>query len=112
MKKAKPMKTLKSVGVLSVAKMAGVMHVALGFLVAPVFLMMGMIGSIAGHPVPFGAIGGVALAVIAPILYGVMAFIIGAIMALLYNLVAKWTGGIELEVQSSNPGYSSPPGQM
>ncbi len=96
------MKTLKSVGVMSVAKMAGAMHVALGVLFAPVFLIMGMIGSMAGqHPSPFGAIGGVALAVIAPIVYGVMAFVIGAIMALLYNLMAKWIGGIEFEVQSS-----------
>ena len=107
------MKTLKSVGVMSVAKMAGAIHVALGLLLAPAFLMMGMIGSMAGqHPNPFGAIGGVALAVIAPILYGVMAFVIGAIMALLYNLVAKWIGGIELEVQSSDPSNPSLAGQM
>ncbi len=98
------MKTLASVDVMSVAKMAGAMHVALGLLLAPVFLMLGMIGSLAGpHPNPFGAIGGLALVVIAPILYGAMAFVIGAIMALLYNLMAKWMGGIQFEVHDAKP---------
>jgi len=34
-----------------------------------------------------------------PIIYGVMAFIFGVIGAALYNLVARWIGGLEVEVE-------------
>jgi len=37
--------------------------------------------------------------VFVPIIYGVIGFIIGVIGALLYNLVAKWVGGIEIELE-------------
>ncbi len=96
------MKTVKSVGVMSVAKIMGVIQAIFGLLFAPIFLLMGVVGSLAGQrPNPFGAIGGVAMAVIMPVLYGVLGFIFGAIGALLYNLLAKWIGGIEFEVGSA-----------
>jgi hypothetical protein len=41
---------------------------------------------------------GAAFTVMIPVLYGVMGFIGGIIGALIYNLVAKWIGGIEVEV--------------
>ncbi|PYK63763.1 MAG: hypothetical protein DME50_16860 [Verrucomicrobia bacterium] len=34
-----------------------------------------------------------------PIIYGVMGFVFGVIMAAIYNLIAGWTGGIEVEVE-------------
>jgi len=34
-----------------------------------------------------------------PVIYGVMGFIFGVIGAALYNLVANWIGGIEVEVE-------------
>ena len=42
---------------------------------------------------------GLFFAVLAPIMYGAMGFIFGALAGLVYNLVAKWTGGIEFEVE-------------
>ena len=42
---------------------------------------------------------GVGFAVVAPLMYAVMGFVSGVIGALLYNLVAKWVGGIEVEVE-------------
>jgi hypothetical protein len=99
------MQILKSVGVLSAAKISGVMYAALGLLFAPIILVMGLIGSMAGpRQNPFGAIGGVAMAVLFPIMYGVMGFVMGALGALLYNLIAKWLGGLQLEFQSVNSG--------
>ncbi len=93
------MKTIKSVGVLSVAKIMGAVYAVLGLLFAPMFLLIGAVGSMAGqHANPFGAIGGLAMAVIMPFFYGVLGFVFGAIGAFLYNLMAKWIGGIEFEV--------------
>ena len=34
-----------------------------------------------------------------PIIYGVMGLIFGVIGAALYNLVARWIGGFEVEVE-------------
>jgi hypothetical protein len=34
-----------------------------------------------------------------PFIYGAMGFITGAIGALIYNLIARWIGGIEIELQ-------------
>ena len=50
-----------------------------------------------------GAVGGIALAVMFPIIYAVGGFVGGIIAAALYNLVAKWTGGLEFEVTDETP---------
>jgi hypothetical protein len=44
---------------------------------------------------------GTGLALALPILYGVLGFIFTAIGCALYNLVAGWVGGIEVELDSS-----------
>ena len=107
------MKTISSVGVMSVAKIAGAIQAVFGLLLAPMFLLIGMVSSMGGQrPNPFGAIGGMALAVIAPIFYGVFGFIFGAIGALLYNLMAKWMGGIQFEVRDGNLAFHPPAGSM
>ena len=36
-----------------------------------------------------------------PIVYGVMGFIFGILMAAIYNLIARWIGGIEVEVETA-----------
>jgi hypothetical protein len=38
-----------------------------------------------------------------PVLYAVVGFISGIIVAALYNLIVKWTGGIEFEVRDVPP---------
>jgi hypothetical protein len=99
------MQTIRSVGVLSVAKIMGAIYFVLGLLFVPFFLFVGAMTSMAGaHNSPFaalGAISGIAMAVIVPIFYGVMGFVFGAIGALLYNLFAAWVGGIRINLQST-----------
>jgi hypothetical protein len=34
-----------------------------------------------------------------PVIYGVMGFVFGVIGAAIYNLIARWIGGIEVEVE-------------
>jgi len=36
----------------------------------------------------------------APFLYAIVGFIISLIGALIYNMVAKWTGGIEMDLEA------------
>jgi len=94
------MHVVKSMGVMSVAKVMGLLYGCMGLLFAPIFVLLGLLGSLAGtDQTPFAGIFGIVFAILMPVLYGVMGFIMGAIGALLYNLVAKWVGGFELELE-------------
>ncbi|MBP8257789.1 MAG: DUF3566 domain-containing protein [Opitutaceae bacterium] len=42
---------------------------------------------------------GLGFALLLPVIYAVMGFVQGALGGLIYNLVAKWIGGIEVEVE-------------
>ena len=95
------MRILKSVGVMSVAKVMGLLYGCLGLIFTPFFLLIGLVGSFAGQSkTPFAGIFGVVFAVLMPIIYGAMGFVMGAIGGLLYNLLARWVGGIELELEA------------
>lgn len=103
------MHVLKSVGVMSVAKMMGVLYGCLGLLFIPFFLIFAMVGTFAGQKdVPFAGVLGIVFAIVMPILYGVMGFVTGAIGAALYNLLAKWLGGFELELEGMPTGVTAP----
>ncbi|HLH09935.1 MAG TPA: hypothetical protein VKW78_22035 [Terriglobales bacterium] len=104
------MHRIRSVGVLSLAKVSGMVHAALGLLLIPFFLLMAFSMAIAGKQGnmngnnPFAFLGpafAIAMAVLAPVFYGLIGFITGAVGALLYNLMARWVGGIEMEVEAS-----------
>jgi hypothetical protein len=93
------MHIVKSVGVLSVAKIMGLIYACMGLLFAPLFLFIGMMGSLIGQQkTPFAGAFGIFFALLMPVFYGVVGFIGGAIGALLYNLFAKLVGGFELEM--------------
>ena len=103
------MHIVKSVGVLSVAKILGLIYACMGLIFAPVLLLFGMLGSLLGQDKnPFAGMVGVTLALLIPVIYGAMGFIIGAIGALLYNLFAKLVGGLELELEARPPGVVAP----
>jgi hypothetical protein len=108
------MHIIRSVGVLSVAKIPGLIYGCLGLIFAPMFLLMGLMGSALGQqqnsPLAgiFGVGFGIGLAILAPVLYGVMGFVMGAIGALLYNLFAKWVGGFELEMEVRSQTLTAP----
>lgn len=96
------MQIVKRVGVLSAGKVFGAMYFCLGLLLIPMFALMGglaMLGA-QNQDKAAGALGAgmmVAMAVIAPVIYGVMGFIAGMLMALLYNFLTRFIGGLELE---------------
>jgi hypothetical protein len=100
---------IKRVGPLSVAKVSGLLYALMGLLFgACISLFMMAAGSLAGGPwadtpqlggAMFGAIFGVGAIVFLPIFYGVMGFVFGGIGAAIYNVVAGWIGGIEIETQ-------------
>jgi len=94
------MHIIKSVGVLSVAKIMGLIYCCMGLIFAPFFLLIGVLASSLGqHNSPLAGIFGIGIAIFMPVFYGVIGFIAGLIGALLYNLFARWVGGVELEME-------------
>jgi hypothetical protein len=98
-------RTLTRIGIFSAARLMGITYAMLGVLLGGMFALMSVVGwSIIpkgnGAPdIPFGgAVIAVAAIVFFPILYGTFGFIGGAIAAAVYNLVARWIGGLELEL--------------
>ena len=89
---------VKRVGVMSLGKVLGVLYAMLGLIVGALFSLFSIVGAIFSPDVP-GALGlvGVGSIIFFPIFYGLMGLVFGMITALLYNLVASWVGGIELE---------------
>ena len=95
---------IKRVNPMSAARVSGVLGVLLGLLIgACVSLFMVVAGGTiaAASDKPGGAIAGLLFGagaiIILPIFYGVFMFIMGLIQAALYNLAARWTGGIEID---------------
>jgi|SRR5208337_3754890 len=105
------MHIVRSVGVMSVAKIMGMVYGCLGLIFIPFFLIAGLAGSFASQDksaFPFAGAIGIAFSIFAPLVYGGMGFVFGAISALIYNLVAKWVGGFELELVLKPPAFSVP----
>ena len=99
---------LKSIGVMSAAKVIGMLYAVMGLLMGLVFgALFSMIpamaasesGEVPGWLAPMFGIGAI---VFMPVLYGLMGFIGGAIAALIYNGLAGVIGGIELRLESTN----------
>ena len=86
---------IKKFSIGQTAKFLGVLYLLFGLLFVPFFLLMGAFGP--EGSAPFGTMFAVAM----PLLYGCFGVIGGAIGAALYNLVAGWVGGIEVELDQA-----------
>jgi hypothetical protein len=76
------------------------MYFALGLLFIPFFLG---VGGLSGT----WAWSDVAFAVAAPLIYGIAGLLLGGVGSWLYNLIARWLGGVELTVSSDDASHST-----
>jgi hypothetical protein len=104
---------LKSIGVLSCGKLMGILNALLGVLIGGFFALISLAGVALqqaqggnGPVLPFMGMG-VGAVIVFPIFYGIIGFIGGIIMALLYNAVANIAGGLELEFEPLPQRYTS-----
>jgi F0F1-type ATP synthase membrane subunit a len=95
---------IRRIGVLSAAKIGGILGAALGLLAGLMFSAISGLGGLAaavqqgGEPGAGWLLGlGAAAIIVMPILYGMFGFIGGAIQAFIYNLAARFVGGLEVE---------------
>ena len=77
----------------------GALYGFIALIIAPFALLVALFGNgdDASH------FGRVLFSIFLPVLYAVVGFISGIIVAALYNLIVKWTGGIEFEVRDVPP---------
>jgi hypothetical protein len=92
---------LRSVGVLSCAKVFAILHAAIGVLVALLVVLVGVVG-LAAAPAQqkLGMVGLLIMAAMMPFLYAGLGFLFGGLWALIYNWSASAIGGIEMELEA------------
>jgi hypothetical protein len=91
------MAVIKSVEIMSVAKIMVLFGIVWGLVWGCLFALFG-VSSGFGKSIPDVEIFSQVSIVIFPIIFGIMALIIGAIAALLYNAFASKIGCIEIEL--------------
>jgi hypothetical protein len=94
---------LRSVGVLSAAKLSGALGALGGLIAGGMMALISMVGIAVNaqqngpqFPAAFLGLGAI---IFIPIFYGIVGFIMGAIYGALYNFVAGLMGGLELELE-------------
>ena len=101
------MATLKRIGPGSAFKVGMVTYalfgLVIGVCIALFSLAAGPLGKLAGADASPGAraLGfgmGIGAIIVAPIFYGIVGGIGGALGAIIYNLVAGWIGGLEVDI--------------
>jgi len=93
---------LRRFGVLSLGKFMAVLYAIIGLIFGVLFALVSLIGGgmVGGDSGAMGMLGGFGLLsiVIFPVLYAIIGFIAGLIGGLLFNLTAKVSGGIEMDL--------------
>ena len=102
------MMVIKRIDPISLAKLHGIIMALMGLVIG---LFTTLLGSIMGAIVSripeaqssvsaggFFLLGGLSI-ILLPLFYGIAGFVGGLIGGVLYNLVAKWIGGIEMELE-------------
>ncbi|HEX2721824.1 MAG TPA: hypothetical protein VHM24_02835 [Gemmatimonadaceae bacterium] len=82
---------IRRFGIGQTAKMLGVLYALIGVVLIPIFI-------IATSFTPGGSTYGMGFAIALPLLYGIIGFVFTAIACAIYNMVAGWIGGIEVEL--------------
>ena len=82
---------------ISLAKVYAVLYGIMGLLIGlPVGCIATFVGSQVSDAGPLAGVGFAAI-IIYPVMFAIIGFIGGIISAFLYNIVAGWVGGVEVE---------------
>lgn len=98
---------VRRIGVLSLAKIMGIIYAAIGLIAGFFMAMAGALMAIIPRSQDFGpfaflfGIGGI---IFMPIIYGIAGFVGGVIVSGIYNVAAGFVGGLEIEFETPPPG--------
>jgi hypothetical protein len=112
--------TIRRFGVLSVAKMHGLLMFIFGLIIGVIyglfFILFGAAMSAMGPGGADAVAGGVSSVVMGlafmigmPLFYGFIGFVAGAIGSLIYNALSGLIGGVKFELEGVQQEYASPP---
>jgi hypothetical protein len=112
--------TIKRVGVLSLAKIFGLITFVIGIIIGVIYgLVIILVGSAllsqaGGDAGPVaalgGVVGGILMMILIPIMYGALGFMMGAVYALIFNVASGFLGGLELQVEgAATEAFAAPP---
>ena len=95
--------TITRIRPLSFAKLSGTLYAVLGLVGGSLISLIALIGGVppdtSGAPGIVRTLFGVGAVVVLPILYGGLGFLGTLLAAWLYNLLAGFVGGVEIDVQ-------------
>jgi hypothetical protein len=93
-------RTLKRIDPLKAGIMLAIIYGILGLVFVPFFLLMEVAAT---HLPPAQRVGvlavGAGFAVFLPVFYAVLGFIGGVVGSFIYNVSAKWVGGMEFDIE-------------
>ena len=103
-------RTLKRIEPFQLGKMLGALYGLMGLLFIPFIFLFSAFGAAASQNnngmihspmagAAFGAGVGIGVAILMVFGYAIMGFVVGLIGACLYNILAKFVGGIQVEVE-------------
>lgn len=102
---------LRNINPVQFALVYGLIAAVFGLIIAILWLPFGAVMATMPGSRAFGAGMGVLSIVVFPIFYFICGFIGGIITAALYNLVAGWTGGVEVTLETAQSVSAPPPAQ-
>ena len=104
-KETAPVTIIRRIDVLSSAKVYSALMTVVGLIAGAFVSLFAILGAsmaagMGDEPGAglLGVIFGIGAIIVLPIVYGVMGFIVGAIQAFVYNVVASRIGGIQIEL--------------
>jgi len=95
------MTTVRRIGPGSAFKLGAALYAFMGLLLGVIFALVSTLGGAllpASEAGVFRMFFGVGAIVFLPICYGIIGGIFSAIGAVIYNLVAGWVGGLEVDI--------------
>lgn len=87
---------IRRINPVSAAKIAATLYLLLGLIFVPIFIFISRFSPQGGGMFTGMGFG---LAILVPVLYAAFGFVGTLIAAAIYNLVAGWVGGIEIDLE-------------
>jgi len=93
------MMILKKINALSLAKIYGAIMAFTGLIFGVLLAIINLSLPQTAQPMMFYSSFGLLSVIFLPIFYGIIGFIAGLVTGIIYNLVSKYVGGLELDLE-------------